>query len=94
MYNNDSYYEAPMDDQAEHDELDEQVYDLVKHDPQFDPAALGNLGEAIQQDCNDQELQDFVRDCVQNKDWTKLGLKLYQTSWDYQSTCAEWHLIK
>ena len=92
MYNNDSYYE-PEDDNSL-DALQEQIYDLVNKDPDFNPANLSKMGEAIQQGYQDQELQDFIQDCVDKKDWAKLGLKLYMTSWDYQETCAEWHLTQ
>ena len=92
MSRHDAYYE-PEDD-YEVDQLQEEIYNLVAKDPKYDPADLSNLSEAIGQDCNNQELQQFIKDCVVAKDWAKLGLKLYQTSWDYQETCAEWHLTK
>jgi hypothetical protein len=94
MYNNNSYYEAPYDDQAEHDQLDEQVYDLVKNDPDYDPTNMSNMGEAIAQESTNLELQQFIRDCVEQKDWAKLGLKLYQVSWDYQESIAEFIITK
>lgn len=94
MYNNNSYYEAPYDDQAEHDQLDEQIYELVKSDPDYDPTDMSNMGEAIAQESTNAELQQFIRDCVDQKDWAKLGLKLYQVSWDYQESSAEHHLTK
>jgi hypothetical protein len=94
MYNNNSYYEAPYDDQAEHDQLDEQVYDLVKNDPDYDPTNMSKMGEAIAQESTNLELQQFIRDCVEQKDWAKLGLKLYQVSWDYQESIAEFIITK
>jgi len=94
MYNNNSYYEAPYDDQAEHDELEEQIYDLVKNDPDYDPADMSNMGEAIAQESTKPEIQQFIRDCVEQKDWAKLGLKLYQVSWDYQESIAEFMITK
>ena len=94
MYNNNSYYEAPYDDQAEHDQLDECIYDMVKNDPKYDPADMANMGEAIAQESTKQDIQDFIRDCVEQKDWAKLGLKLYQVSWDYQESMAEFMITK
>jgi hypothetical protein len=94
MYNNNSYYEAPYDDQAEQDQLNEQAYDLVKNDPKYDPTDLGNLAEAIGQDIHDKNLQDFIRDCVEKKDWAALGRKLYLHSWEYMEQVAEFRLTK
>jgi hypothetical protein len=90
--NNNNYYEAPYDDQAEQEELDERIYDLIKNDPDFDPTALGNFAEAIGQDVDDVDLQEFIRDCVEKKDWEKLGRKLYHHSWAYMEKVAEIHL--
>lgn len=92
MYNNNSYYEAPYDDQAEHDELEEQIFEYMKRDEQFDPTELGNFAEAIGQDTNNKDLQAFIRDCVDAKDWEKLGRKLYMVSYEYMEKCAEIHL--
>jgi hypothetical protein len=89
MYNNNSYYEAPYDDQAEQEQLDERLYDAVKNDPEFDPTDLGNFAESIGQDVDDANLQEFIRDCVEKKDWEALGRKLYYHSWAYMEKVAE-----
>jgi len=92
MYNNNNYYEAPYDDQA--DSLEEQIYDLVKNDADFDPTDIGNLSEAIGQDNKNVELQEFIRDCVEKRNWEALGRKLYMVSYEYQEAAAEYHLTK
>ena len=88
----DRYYEPEDDDDSE--ELSERIWDLVNKDPKFDPTDLGNLSEAIGQDNKNVELQQFIRDCVEQKDWAALGLKLYMTSYEYMEEAAEWRLTK
>lgn len=90
MYNNDSYYEAPYDDQAEHEHLQAEIDDLLKYDPDFDCTETVNFGEAIQQ--TNDENQKIIRDYIEQKDWAKLGLKLYTISFEYQEANAEFHL--
>ena len=90
MYNNDSYYEAPYDDQAEHDELAEQIYEYMKLGEQFDPTDKSNMGEAISQASeNDQEV---IREFIERKEWDKLGAKLFYMTYEYMEKCAEIHL--
>jgi hypothetical protein len=48
----------------------------------------------LQQSCNDSELQAFLRDCIEKKDWEKLGRKLYYLSFEYQESHAEYFLTK
>ena len=92
MYNNNAYYEAPYDDQEDAERIAEEAYWMVKNDPDYDPTDLSHLGEAIGQDCNNVELQQFIRDCVEAKDWAKLGLKLYTVSFEYWESAAQHHL--
>ena len=92
MYNNNAYYEAPYDDQEDAERIAEEAYWMVKNDPNYDPTDLSKLGEAIGQDCNNVELQQFIRDCVEQKDWAKLGLKLYTVSFEYWESAAQHHL--
>jgi hypothetical protein len=89
-YNNDNYYE-PEDDNYSI-ELQERIYDLVKTDPAYDPSDLFKWGEAIQESCKDAELQSFLRDCIEKKEWEKLGRKLYYLSVDYQEKAAEYDI--
>lgn len=92
MYNNNAYYEAPYDDQEDAERIAEEAYWMVKNDPRYDPTDLNKLSEAIGQDCDNVELQQFIRDCVEAKDWAKLGLKLYTTSFEYWESAAQHHL--
>jgi len=89
-YNNNSYYEAPYDDQAEHEHLQAEIDDLLKYDSDFDCTETVAFGEAIQQ--TSDENQKIIRDYIEQKDWAKLGLKLYTISLEYQETLAEFHL--
>jgi hypothetical protein len=91
-YNNNSYYEAPYDDQAEHEHLQAEIDDLLKYDPDFDCTNTVAFGEAIQQ--TSDENQKIIRDYIEQKDWAKLGLKLYTISLEYQESNAEYHLTK
>jgi hypothetical protein len=91
-YNNNNYYEAPYDDQDELEHLQAEIDELLKYDPDFDCTELSNFGEAISQ-CGD-ETQQTIRDYIEQKDWAKLGLKLYTISLEYQEASAEYHLTK
>jgi hypothetical protein len=91
-YNNDNYYE-PADDDYSLD-LQERVYDAVKNDPEYDPSDIFKWGEALQQSCDNADLQAFLRDCIEKKDWEKLGRKLYYLSFEYQEGHAEYFLTK
>ena len=92
MNRHDAYYEPEDNDEGE--QLDERIYDLVAHNPEYDPANMMNMSEAIGQESDDEVVQQFIKDCVIAKDWAKLGLKLYQLSWDYQESIAEYRLTK
>jgi hypothetical protein len=48
MYNNNSYYEAPYDDQAEHEEIQERIDYELKNDNY--PYSEDNILDAIQDD--------------------------------------------
>jgi hypothetical protein len=91
-YNNDNYYE-PEDDNYALD-LQERVYDEVKTNPEYDPSDIFKWGEALQQSCDNADLQAFLRDCIEKKDWEKLGRKLYYLSFEYQEGYAEYFLTK
>ena len=91
-YNNDNYYE-PEDDNYSI-ELQERIYDEVKTNPEYDPSDIFKWGEALQQSCDNAELQAFLRDCIEKKDWEKLGRKLYYLSFEYQESHAEYFLTK
>ena len=92
MYNNNSYYEAPYDDQAEHEQMKEEIDYMLKNDPDYDFTNTVRFGEAIQQ-ADDQD-QAIIRDYIEQKDWAKLGLKLYSISLTYQERMAEFMITK
>jgi hypothetical protein len=48
MYNNNAYYEAPYDDQAEHEEIQERIDYELKNDNY--PYSEDNILDAIQDD--------------------------------------------
>jgi hypothetical protein len=91
-YNNNSYYEAPYDDQEDLEHLQAEIDDLLKYDPDYDCTELSNFGEAIAQ--SNDDVQKTIRDYIEQKDWAKLGLKLYTISLEYQEASAEYHLTK
>ena len=90
MNRHDAYYEPEDDYQSE--ELQQEIDELLKYDPDYDCTELSNLGEAISQ-AND-DVQKTIRDYIEQKDWAKLGLKLYTISLEYQEASAEYHLTK
>ena len=90
--NNNNYYEAPYDDQEDLEHLQAEIDDLLKYDPDYDCTELSNFGEAISQSGDD--VQKTIRDYIEQKDWAKLGLKLYTISLEYQEASAEYHLTK
>lgn len=92
MYNNNSYYEAPYDDQAEHEQMQEEIDYMLKNDPDYDLTNVVYFGEAIQQASDDD--QAIIRDYIEQKDWAKLGLKLYSISLTYQERMAEFMITK
>lgn len=92
MYNNNNYYEAPYDDQADHERMQEEIDYMLKTDADYDVTNVVNFGEAIQQ--ADSQDQAIIRDYIEQKDWAKLGLKLYSMSLTYQERMAEFMLTK
>lgn len=84
--NNNNYYEPDYDEVAAGERLQETINYMLKTDADFDVTDSYNLGEAIQE-CSDAD-QQAIRDYVQQKDWAKLGLKLYTISLEYQERMA------
>jgi hypothetical protein len=48
MYNNDAYYDAPYDDQADHEEMQERIDYEMKNDNY--PYSADNINQAMQDD--------------------------------------------
>jgi hypothetical protein len=75
-----------------HDSEDEEIYieervpELMK-EADYDPSDVGHMAEAISEASKDD--QDIIRDYIEQKDWAKLGLKLYVMSYDYMEHFAQ-----
>jgi hypothetical protein len=74
------------DDVSELEAFQKQVDDLMST-PGYDASDAFRMGEAIQQ-ASDED-QETIRDYVEQKDWAKLGLKLYTMSFEYMESLAE-----
>lgn len=74
-----------------HDNEDEEIYieqrvpELMQEED-YDPSDVGHLAEAISEASEDD--QEIIRDYIEQKDWAKLGQKLYVMSYDYMERFA------
>jgi len=84
----DRYY-IPDDDNSG-DFIDQRVVELL-NTKEYDPTTLSHLSEAISE--ASQSDQETIRDYIEQKDWSKLGLKLYCISCEYMEKYAEQHAI-
>ena len=71
---------------------DEEIYieqrvDELMDSEEFDPSDAGHMGEAISE-ANEAD-QETIRDYIEQKDWAKLGMKLYTMTYDYMEKYAE-----
>lgn len=71
---------------------DEEIYieqrvDELMDSEEFDPSDVSHMSEAISEASKDD--QDIIRDYIEQKDWAKLGQKLYVMSYDYMEKFAE-----
>jgi hypothetical protein len=75
-----------------YDNEDEEIY-IENRIPElmrtkdYDPALVHHLAEAISE--ASEADQDIIRDYIEQKDWAKLGQKLYVMSYDYMERFAE-----
>lgn len=76
------------DTDVEDEYIENRVYELMRDEGEYSPKDLFRMGEAIQQICNDEQVQETISDYIEQKDWEKLGLKLYQIAFDYQEEYA------
>ena len=74
-----------------YDNEDEEIYienrvpELMKTED-YDPSDVSHLAEAISEaSAADQEI---IRDYIEQRDWAKLGQKLYVMSYDYMENFA------
>ena len=84
MSMHDRYYQ-PEDDNTG-DFIDQRVRELLKT-KEYDPSLLQHLAEAISE-ASDAD-QEIIKDYIAQKDWHKLGLKLYYISAEYMEKYAE-----
>ena len=77
---------AAYDGEDEEIWIEERVASLM-HEDDFDPASVAHLSEAISEASEDD--QQIIRDYIEQKDWAKLGLKLYTMSYDYMEKFAQ-----
>jgi len=77
---------------AAYDGEDEQIY-IEERVPElmatkdYDPADVSHMSEAISEASKDD--QEIIRDYIEQKDWAKLGQKLYVMSYEYMEKYAE-----
>ena len=75
-----------------YDNEDEEIY-IEERVPElmatkdYDPSDVSHMAEAISEaSAADQEI---IRDYIEQRDWAKLGQKLYVMSYDYMEKFAE-----
>jgi hypothetical protein len=54
---------------------------------EYDPADVSHMGEAIAQASKDD--QEIIRDYIEQKDWAKLGQKLFYMTYEYMEGYAQ-----
>ena len=74
-----------------HDHEDEEIYienrvPELMDEEDFDPSSIAHLSEAISE--ASEADQDIIRDYINTGDWYKLGLKLYNISFEYMEKYA------
>jgi hypothetical protein len=74
---------------SENEYINNRAYELLKRDDDYNPSDLCRMGEALSQASDDEHTQDIIDDYIAKKDWAKLGLKLYQISYEYQEEFAK-----
>jgi hypothetical protein len=74
------------DNEDEQIYIEERVPELMKTED-YDPSDISHMSEAISE--ASQADQETIRDYIEQKDWAKLGLKLYVMSYDYMEKYAE-----
>jgi hypothetical protein len=65
--------------------IEERVPELMKT-KDYDPSSISHMGEAIAEASEDD--QAIIRDYIEQKDWAKLGLKLYVITYNYMEGYA------
>ena len=77
---------------AAYDGEDEEIY-IEGRVPElmatkdYDPSDTSHMAEAISEASKDD--QEIIRDYIEQRDWAKLGQKLYVMSYDYMEHFAQ-----
>jgi hypothetical protein len=74
------------DNEDEQIYIEERVPELMKTED-YDPSDISHMSEAISE--ASQADQETIRDYIEQRDWAKLGQKLYVMSYDYMEHFAE-----
>ena len=74
------------DNEDEEVYIEERVPELMKTE-EYDPADVSHMGEAIAQASKDD--QEIIRDYIEQKDWAKLGQKLFYMTYEYMEGYAQ-----
>jgi hypothetical protein len=74
------------DNEDEEIYIEERVPELMK-EKEYDPADVSHMGEAIAQASKDD--QEIIRDYIEQKDWAKLGQKLFYMTYEYMEGYAQ-----
>ena len=74
------------DNEDEEIYIEERVPELMTS-KDYDPADVSHMAEAISEASKDD--QETIRDYIEQKDWAKLGLKLYVITYDYMEQYAQ-----
>ena len=87
MGNYDNWLQSgAYDNEDEEIYIEERVPELMAT-KDYDPSDTSHMAEAISEASKDD--QATIRDYIEQKDWAKLGLKLYVMSYDYMEKFAE-----
>ena len=81
-----TWMNAAYDGEDEEIYIEERVPELMAT-KDYDPSDVSHMAEAISEASKDD--QDIIRDYIEQKDWAKLGQKLYVMSYDYMEHFAQ-----
>ena len=76
---------AAYDGEDEEIYIEERVPELMTS-KDYDPSDTSHMAEAISEASKDD--QEIIRDYIEQRDWAKLGQKLYVMSYDYMEQFA------
>jgi len=83
----DSWLQSGAYDSEDEDIYIENRVSELMEEEDYDPSDVSHMAEAISEASEDD--QATIRDYIEQKDWAKLGLKLYVMSYDYMEKFAE-----